>query len=217
LVSELSNIFYNLIVNILSCQRTGKRERPKIKPGPCSRPLVMRKTLKHRNLALLLLQARESVMGSFRRILNHHGLTEQQWRVIRAIHDNDGPMEQWQICATCHILSPSLAGVLVRMEAMQLVERNRVDTDQRRILVSLTSKSHELISAIAPLIEQQYANLEASVGMDAVSNLYLALDQFLDRQDTQAQQVDLPEPAIRPPRRAASRRPATVSRGRKVA
>jgi len=154
---------------------------------------TMEKSLKHRNLALLLLQTREGIMGNFRRILNHYGLTEQQWRVIRAISDHGEPMEQWQICATCHILSPSLAGVLVRMEDLQLVERTRVDTDQRRILVALTRKSRALIEHIAPLIEQQYANLEAGIGRDNVRALYEALDRFLARRDRPVDLVDLPE------------------------
>jgi len=168
--------------------------------------------LKHRNLALLLLQARERLMGNFRRILNHHGLTEQQWRVIRAIYDNGAPMEQWQICATCHILSPSLAGVLARMEAMQLVDRNRVDTDQRRILVALTDSSQALIAAIAPLVEQQYANLEKSVGADTVRNLYEALDLFLAHDNGQVAQIDLPESVVRSPAKAAGKRGAAGAR-----
>lgn len=153
----------------------------------------MEKSLKHRNLALLLLQARERVMGNFRRILNHHGLTEQQWRVIRAISDYQEPMEQWQICETCQILSPSLAGVLVRMEDVQLVERTRVDTDQRRILVALTAKSRTLIKLIAPLIEQQYAYLEQGIGSGTVAKLYQALDEFLAAQGEPIEQVELPE------------------------
>lgn len=178
----------------------------------------MQDPLKHRNLALLLLQARERIMGNFRRILNHHGLTEQQWRVIRAIHDHGAPMEQWQICATCHILSPSLAGVLARMEAMQLVDRNRVDTDQRRILVALTERSNELIEAIAPLVEWQYASLEKSVGAETVRNLYAALDLFLANHNGDVPQVDLPESAVRPSGKAAGRRGSSVrrSKGRPV-
>lgn len=165
----------------------------------------MEKSFKHRNLALLLLQARERVMGNFRRILNHYGLTEQQWRVIRAISDFNEPMEQWQICETCQILSPSLAGVLVRMEDMQLVERNRVDTDQRRILVALTAKSRALIKDIAPLIEQQYAKLEEGIGVETVGNLYGALDRFLARQEP----IELIELTAAKPRKKATT--ATVS------
>ena len=40
---------------------------------------------RHRNLPLLLLHAREGVIGQFRPILNAHGVTEQQWRIIRAL------------------------------------------------------------------------------------------------------------------------------------
>lgn len=150
----------------------------------------MDKSFTHRNLALLLLQARERVMVNFRRILHHFGLTEQQWRVIRTISDFNEPMEQWQICETCQILSPSLAGVLARMEDMQLVERNRLDTDQRRILVKLTPKSRALIKEIAPLIEQQYQKLEQVVGTEAVKNLYGALDVFLANEE-HIEQVEL--------------------------
>ena len=167
---------------------------------------IMDDSLKHRNLALLLLQARECVMGNFRRILNHYGLTEQQWRVIRAISDNGAPMEQWQICATCHILSPSLAGVMARMEEMELVDRNRVDTDQRRILVALTARSRSLIRSIAPLIEQQYANLEQGMGEDVVRDLYEALDLFLARQQAPVELVELPESGKRAAARSTARK-----------
>ncbi|WP_338759385.1 homoprotocatechuate degradation operon regulator HpaR [Massilia sp. METH4] len=139
----------------------------------------MDKSLQHRNLPLLLLQAREKAMAHFRRILNHYGLTEQQWRVLRAISDSGEPMEQSQICETCHILGPSLAGVLARMEETKLVTRTRLDTDQRRMLVALTSQSAALIEEIAPFVERQYANLEAAVGTSVVRDLYRALDAFL--------------------------------------
>ena len=44
-----------------------------------------KQSLKHRNLPLLLLQAREGVISRFRPILTEAGFTEQQWRVIRAL------------------------------------------------------------------------------------------------------------------------------------
>jgi len=43
--------------------------------------------IRHRNLPLLLLQAREAVISHFRPLLNHFGLTEQQWRVIRVLEE----------------------------------------------------------------------------------------------------------------------------------
>lgn len=145
-------------------------------------------------------------MVNFRRILHHHGLTEQQWRVIRAICDHGRAMEQWEICETCKILSPSLAGVLARMEALELVERTRVDTDQRRIGVALTAKSRALIAQIAPLVEQQYANLEQGIGRQVIDNLYEALDHFLEQQAQPIEQVGLHEKIAAP--KKARLRPA---------
>jgi len=159
----------------------------------------MEKSLQRRNLALLMLQGREKVMGNFRRIVSHHGLTEQQWRVLREIGNAGQPMEQSQLCETCQILSPSLAGVLARMEEMGLVERTRVDTDQRRMLVALTARSRALIESIAPLVEQQYAYLEEAVGSATVTELYRALDAFL-AQPAKVRLVELPDvprPAVR--------------------
>ena len=74
-----------------------------------SRPHTLAHTLP-RNLPLLLLQARESVIAFFRPVLNAHGITEQQWRIVRELLDRDG-MEPREIVAVCGISSPSLAGV----------------------------------------------------------------------------------------------------------
>jgi len=43
-----------------------------------------------KNLPMALLRARESVMSHFRPILRDHDITEQQWRVIRALHGSGG-------------------------------------------------------------------------------------------------------------------------------
>ena len=64
-------------------------------------------------------------MARFRAILNQHGLTEQQWRIVRALLE-PAPLEPRQICERCQHLSPSLAGVLARMEELGLVPRERM-------------------------------------------------------------------------------------------
>ena len=64
----------------------------------------------------------------------------------------------------CGISSPSLAGVLVRMEELGFVTRERMDHDQRRLLVSLTPKSRGLAARMAPQVEAAYAELEGLLG-----------------------------------------------------
>lgn len=134
--------------------------------------------LRHRNLPLLLLQAREGVMAQFRPILNAHGVTEQQWRIVRALLEQ-GPLEPRQIGQVCHISSPSLAGVLARMDDLGLVQRARMPQDQRRVLVQLTAHSQALAAAMAPEIEAAYAAIEAHIGRDFIDSFYGALDELI--------------------------------------
>ncbi len=131
-----------------------------------------------RNLPLLLLQAREGVLAHFRPLLNAHGVTEQQWRVLRALLA-EGALEPRQIGALCRISSPSLAGVLARMDELGLVRRERTAQDQRRVLVSLTRKSRDIAAAMAPQVEAVYARIEAHIGADFVQRFYATLDELI--------------------------------------
>jgi homoprotocatechuate degradation regulator HpaR len=134
--------------------------------------------LRHRNLPLLLLQAREQVISRFRPILNAHGITEQQWRIVRALIDT-GPLEPREIGELCRISSPSLAGVLSRMEELGYIRRKRLDHDQRRVRVSLTPRSRTLAARMAPQIEATYREIEAMIGADFSASFYRALDDLI--------------------------------------
>ena len=133
-----------------------------------------------RNLPLLLLRSREAVMARFRGILNRHGVTEQQWRVLRALLD-ESPLEPRQICERCQLLSASAAGVLARMEELGLVRRERMASDQRRVSVSITPKSRAIARRIAPLAEAEYAQIERLLGEPLLAQVYATLDELLQR------------------------------------
>jgi homoprotocatechuate degradation regulator HpaR len=134
--------------------------------------------LKHRNLPLLLLQARERVIARFRPILNAHGITEQQWRIVRALIDT-GPLEPREIGELCRISSPSLAGVLSRMQELGYITRRRLDHDQRRVRVSLTPRSRGLAARMAPQIEATYRGIETVIGPEFSARFYRALDELI--------------------------------------
>ena len=69
----------------------------------------------HRNLPRLLLQAREAVMTHTRPSLREHGLSDQQWRVLRVLAGYDA-VETGRVAREAYVLGPSLTGVLARME-----------------------------------------------------------------------------------------------------
>lgn len=139
----------------------------------------MKLPLRHRNLPLLLLKAREEVIARFRPVLHAHGVTEQQWRILRTLAEHDPQaLEPRQICDLCTILAPSLTGMLVRMEEMRLLTRKRSSTDQRKLEVSLTATGRGLVRKIAPRVEREYVALEARIGRSLVREAYEVLDRL---------------------------------------
>lgn len=134
--------------------------------------------LHHRNLPLLLLQARERVISHFRPILNANGVTEQQWRIVRVLYETRS-LEPREIVELCSISSPSMAGVLSRMQQLGLVTRRRVDHDQRRLRVSLTPRARALVARMAPPIEATYRRIERKISAEFSAHLQQALDRLL--------------------------------------
>ena len=149
--------------------------------------------LRRRNLPLMMLQAREHVIAHFRPVLNAHGITEQQWRIVRLLLDT-GPLEPREIGELCRLSSPSLAGVLARMENIGFVQRKRLANDQRRVLVSLTSRSRALAARMAPLIEAVYAGIEERLGKEFTEDFYRVLDDLIVKLPPPSASAELSEP-----------------------
>jgi len=174
--------------------------------------LIMTSELPYRNLPQLLLRAREAFLSRFRPIITQFGLTEQQWRIIRAVNEA-GKLEPREICEICQILSPSLAGVLSRMEETGLVTRARMAEDQRRIIVRLTQKSEKLVEELAPLIVEQYELIEKSLGKELLLDVYAMMDRVLKATSTAFPPANPPEGAPRqiPAARRRMPRPTDAS------
>lgn len=134
--------------------------------------------LHHRNLPLLLLQARERVISHFRPILNAHGVTEQQWRIVRVLYEEPW-LEPREIVELCRISSPSMAGVLERMQELGLVTRRRIDRDRRRVRVALTPRARAMAARMAPGIEATYRRIERQIGRPFSARLQQGLDRLL--------------------------------------
>ena len=144
-----------------------------------TKTMVEKTSSLHRNLPLLLLKTREGLMAHFRPILNEHGITEQQWRVMRVL-DECGDLEPHELCRACCILSPSMAGILKRMEELDLVQKIRLK-DQRRLIVKPTAVALELIQTISQQTEKYYAQIEQQIGTTNLNGLYRMLDDILSR------------------------------------
>ena len=84
-----------------------------------------------RSLPMSLLRAREAVMRQFRPSLRRHGLTEQQWRILRAL-TSVKTIEVTELARVAFLLGPSLSRILRDLEARGLIERRTAEADLRR-------------------------------------------------------------------------------------
>ena len=132
----------------------------------------------HRNLPRLLLQARESLMVRTRPSLREHGLSDQQWRVLRVLGEH-GTVETGRVAREAYILGPSLTGVLARMERDGLVRRERDPADQRRTVIEATAKGRKMVERLSHSVEAHYQWLEQSLGKQKLARLYELLDELI--------------------------------------
>src|SRR3954449_11991293 len=104
---------------------------------PAARQVPMRDF--SRSLPMSLLRAREAVMRQFRPSLRQHGLTEQQWRILRALATVDA-IEVTELARVAFLLGPSLSRILRDLEARGLIEREPDMRDLRRGVLSISTK-----------------------------------------------------------------------------
>src|ERR1700704_2448170 len=123
-----------------------------------------------RSLPMSLLRAREAVMRQFRPSLRNHGLTEQQWRILRALAAIDA-IEVTELARVAFLLGPSLSRILRDLEARHLIERKVAKADLRRGVVSISAKGLKLIEAVAPSSEAIYAAMTKRYGARKLAEL----------------------------------------------
>lgn len=126
------------------------------------------------SLPMALMRARESVMRHFRPVLAEHDLTEQQWRVLRALRDADVPVSVGELAQATFLLGPSLSRMLVALEERGLIER-AAGSDARRAEISISPRGLHLVSDVAPASEQAYGDIDALLDPGELDTLYALL------------------------------------------
>ena len=116
------------------------------------------------------MRAREAVMRHFRPILTDHDLTEQQWRVLRALNDATGPISVGELAERTFLLGPSLSRMLASLDERGLIER-AAGNDARRAEIGISNEGLALIGRIAPLSEAAYQQIEHQLNPGEVDQL----------------------------------------------
>ena len=130
------------------------------------------------SLPLKLLRAREAVMDHFRPHLQFHGVTEQQWRVLRALAEY-GPLDAGTLARRVCLLMPSLSRILRDLAGQGLLRRSRKAGDGRRVIVALSPGGRALFQRMSRESEQIYSSLAAAIGPEKLDALACELEQLI--------------------------------------
>ena len=130
------------------------------------------------SLPLKLLQLREAVMERFRPHLHEAGVTEQQWRVLRALAETD-ELEAGELADRICLKMPSLSRILADLGERGLLLRRDGDTDRRRKIVSISNEGRALFQTMSRQSERAYSKLRADLGEARYDALIAELDEAI--------------------------------------
>lgn len=129
------------------------------------------------SLPMMLYRTLDAVMPRFRRIFKEFGLTEQQWRVLRVLAEQDR-IAFHELASITLIPRPSLVGIIDRLRDAGLVERVRCEKDRRIVHVRVTAAGADIQEQVMPLVQQAYFELRLSVDDDVWHQLLDGLGQI---------------------------------------
>lgn len=132
---------------------------------------------------MMLYRTLDSIMPAFREIFLEFDITEKQWRVLRVLWENNGCNLQSLAQATS-ISSPSLVGVVDRLERVDLVERHRSEIDRRVVDIFITNRGKALELAVQSRVEAAHAVLKASITPVSWESLFKAMNEVANRTTT---------------------------------
>lgn len=130
-----------------------------------------------KSLPMSLLKAREAVMRHFRASLRRFGITEQQWRVLRALTSGE-TFEVTELAEATFLLAPSLSRILKDLDERGLILRRASPTDLRRGIVSISPQGLELIARAGTESEAIYREITGRYGSERLAELQSLLRQL---------------------------------------
>ena len=121
------------------------------------------------SLPIALLRARQATAHKFKRHTDAEGLTQPQWRVIRALAAGE-PLDVATLAARCVLMQPSVSRLIKGLQDRGLVE-TLAGTDARRRVLALTPEGGRLFERIAVISEAVYRDIEAVYGREDLARL----------------------------------------------
>ena len=135
------------------------------------------------SLPMILSRTLDGVMPVYRALFQEHAITDQQWRVMRALWEQKH-LTSKQISEITLLPSPSLVGILDRLEKKGFVGRLRSVEDRRLVYIVPTQAGRKLQELMLPKIEQIHDKFMHQVTPDEWGELNRILDKLNEHKTT---------------------------------
>ena len=135
------------------------------------------------SLPMILSRTLDGVMPVYRALFQEHAITDQQWRVMRALWEQKH-LTSKQISEITLLPSPSLVGILDRLEKKGFVGRLRSIEDRRLVYIVPTQAGRKLQELMLPKIEQIHDRFMHQVTPDEWAELNRILDKLNEYKTT---------------------------------
>lgn len=125
-------------------------------------------------------------MQHFRAPLRKYKLTEQQWRVLRALDAVD-EITLTDLANETFLRGPSLTRILRDLHARRLIARRTASDDLRFNFASIGKAGRKLIQAVSPEYEAIYAEIARRIGEEDLARAV----QVLTRLETELADIEI--------------------------
>ncbi|MFI5184540.1 MAG: MarR family winged helix-turn-helix transcriptional regulator [Vicinamibacteria bacterium] len=126
---------------------------------------------------LALLRTTDLARRRFAGVVEPHGITGQQYNVLRILMGSGPPgLPTLEIADRMIEQAPGITRLLDRLEAKGLVERVRCPRDRRRVLVHITRQGMRLLSELRSAVEATHREALGGLGRSDLMELIRLLD-----------------------------------------
>ena len=129
------------------------------------------------SLPMILSRSIDGIMPVYRTLFQEHAITDQQWRVMRALWEQKH-LTSKQISEITLLPSPSLVGILDRLEKKRFIGRLRSVKDRRLVYIVPTQAGRELQELMLPKIEEIHDSFMKKVTPEEWGELNRILDKL---------------------------------------
>lgn len=131
-------------------------------------------------LPALLGQAWHLVSTQFHAVVEAHGLSVLEWRVLSTLASH-GAMSICALAQTTVSKQPTVTRLLLRLEAQGYVERSTSLDDRRYTLVRVTRSGRRLVSGLIDLAGQHEAQILSPFDDEKIAALKDVLHELIAR------------------------------------